>query len=121
MACFNTAEIQTCHPEDWQTAHVWEVLCCRATEGQCPLRLERRAQAPPQQHPQLHQGAAAGNRHPVAMAHAGQVNVPAQLRLLGEAHCREFLVCRYRPAPAVGSSSDTPGVGGLDVLLAGHI
>ena len=57
----------------------------------------------PPQHPQLHQGAATGVGHSVAMAHAGQVNVPAQLAVLGKAICRELLFCLYRPAPVVGS------------------
>ena len=38
---------------------------------------------PPLQHPQLHQGAAAGSGPPVARAHAGQVNSRAELVFLG--------------------------------------
>ena len=58
---------------------------------------------PPPQHPPQPQGAAAGARHRVAMAHAGQVSVPAQLAVLGKAHCREFLAGLCRTAPLLGS------------------
>lgn len=52
----------------------------------------------PQQHPQLHQGAAE-DAHPVAMGshtgaglpHAGQVNM-LPVRFAGQRHCRECLI-----------------------------
>eukprot|EP00891_Asterochloris_glomerata_P006748 jgi/Astpho2/6748/fgenesh1_pg.00102_%23_26_t len=68
------------------------------------------------QPPQLHQGATAGARHPVAMGshvgaglpHAGQVNV-LPTGFAGQTHHGGFLICLHRqtPAPVVGLSLDT--------------
>ena len=82
-----------------------------AAQGMGPLQQHYQQPQGVSQHLQLHQGAAAGARHPVAMGshgraslpRAGQVNVLAQLGMLGKAHCREFRVYLHRPA-IVGSS-----------------
>ena len=66
--------------------------------GALTSQAEAQGLGPPLQPPQLHQGAAAGYWYPVAIAHAGQVNVRTQLGFLGSPHCRKFLVCLYRPA-----------------------